>query len=177
MAATRYEAPPFTGGGFVIKTDTFANFAEAVRGKIGQIVGPFTGCAITPPSANNPVGSPHTFTVTVTIEGVPQPGVPVMLSIISGPNAGGTGNGNTDANGVVEAMYTSNGTPGTDVIQASGMLDTPFFCTATKTWDPPTCSIDPATDTNQVGEQHSMRVTVHYADGSVVVDNALRGCE
>jgi hypothetical protein len=162
-----YEAPPFTGGGFVIRTDTFEDFAEAVRGKIGSIVGPATGCTITPPSANNPVGTQHTFTITVKAEGQAQPNVPVTITVTAGPNAGITGNGTTLADGTLQAMYTSNGTPGTDVIQVSGMLDAPFSCTATKIWDPPTCGINPASASNPLGEQHSMTVTVHKADGSV----------
>jgi len=36
-------APPFTGPGFVIGTDSFDDFEEAVRGKIGQIVKPTDG--------------------------------------------------------------------------------------------------------------------------------------
>jgi hypothetical protein len=164
-----YEAPPFSGGGFVVKTDTFEDFAEAVRGKIGSIVGPATGCTIDPPSANNPVGTQHTFTITVKAEGVPQPNVPITVTIMSGPNAGGTGNFATLPDGTLQAMYTSNGTPGTDVIRVTGTLDAPFSCTATKTWTPPTCTIDPPAATNPFGEQHSMIVTVHKADGTVAV--------
>jgi uncharacterized protein YegL len=162
------EAPPFISGGFVIRTDSFADFAVAVRGKIGQIVGPLSGCTIEPPMANNPVGSQHSFTVTVKKDGVPQADVAVTVTIISGPNAGGTGSNTTRADGTVGVMYTSNGIPGTDVIRATGTLDAPFLCTASKTWDPPTCTIEPPSDTNQVGEQHSMTVTVRRADGSLV---------
>lgn len=162
-----YEAPPFSGGGFVIKTDTFEDFAEAVRGKIGSIVGPATGCTIDPPAADNPVGSEHTFTVTVLAEGEPQPDVALTVTILSGPNAGATGSGTTRPDGTIEAMYTSNGDPGTDVIQVSGMLDAPFSCTATKTWTPPTCTITPSTASNPLGEQHSLTVTVRQADGTV----------
>lgn len=162
-----YEAPPFSGGGFVIKTDTFEDFAEAVRGKIGSIVGPTTGCTIDPPSANNPVGTEHSFIVTVKKDGQPQPDIPLTVTIMSGPNAGGSGSNTTRADGTIEAMYTSNGVPGTDTIRVTGMLDAPFSCTATKTWTPPTCSIEPPTASNPFGERHDMTVTVRKADGTV----------
>lgn len=158
------EAPPFVSGGFVIRTDTFEDFAEAVRGKIGQIVGPLTGCTIEPPSDTNPVGSNHSFKVTVTKDGVPQAAVPVDIVVLSGPNAGASGTITTGPDGSLQANYTSNGTAGTDVIRASGMLETPFSCTATKTWEAPqpACSITPASETNPVNTQHDMVVTVTF---------------
>jgi len=114
------EAPPFTSPGFVIRTDRFEDFATAVRGKIGQIVGP-QGCTIEPAEATNPVGTEHTFTVTVhNTDGTPAVGVTVNVTLPSGPNAGIGGAASTDSNGEVGFRYTDQHGPGTDTIEASG---------------------------------------------------------
>ena len=83
---------------------------------------------LTPTTASNPVGTSHTVTVTVPA----TPGVGVFFIVATGPNAGPGGFGKTDANGEVSITYTSNGTPGTDTIEAC-RLD--GCATASKTWE------------------------------------------
>jgi hypothetical protein len=74
--------------------------------------GPQTG------QATSPAGT-HTVTATTEAEnGSPIPGVTVTFRVVSGPNAGATGAGNTGANGQTTFTYTDNGGPGTDNIQA-----------------------------------------------------------
>ena len=116
--------------------------------------------ALAPATATNLVGSTHTVTATATstdANGHPVrgPGVPVEFDVISGPNAGQTSHPvntgtcspsdcTTAANGQVSWTYTSNGTTGTDTIQACFPErpvtmhrdgDEPRTCaTATKTW-------------------------------------------
>ncbi|HSP98235.1 MAG TPA: DUF1194 domain-containing protein, partial [Candidatus Dormibacteraeota bacterium] len=164
-----YEAPPFTGPGFVIRTASFEDFAVAVRGKIGQIVGP-KGCTIDPATATNPVGTEHQFTVTVRdSDGAVVPGVTVNAAVTAGPNAGLAGNAQTSAAGEVSFNYTDSKGPGTDTLQASGTVDgEPFSCTAAKTWaaQPPPCQVVPASDTNPINTQHTVNGIFTHADGS-----------
>ncbi len=68
----------------------------------------------------NEVGTDHTVVANaVSQAGSPIPGTTIDLDVISGPNAGTSTSGVTNANGDVQWTYTSNGTPGTDEIQAS----------------------------------------------------------
>lgn len=66
----------------------------------------------------NQIGDPHTVTANVTVGGVPQVGVTVTFTVISGPCAGGLGTSVTDALGNASKTYTCL-TPGTDVIKAT----------------------------------------------------------
>lgn len=82
-----------------------------------------TNITLTPASADNPVGTIHTVTATVT-QNTPSPGTPVVgttvtFLVTSGPNAGATGTGVTNAFGQATFSYTSNGTVGTDIIKAT----------------------------------------------------------
>lgn len=86
---------------------------------------------LTPMTASNPVGTSHTVTATFPN----TPGAGVFFIVTAGPNAGPGGYGKTDANGEVSITYTSNGTPGTDTIEACVF---PTTCaTASKTWEQP----------------------------------------
>jgi len=92
-------------------------------------------CMIEPISADNPIGSTHAVTVTVTNNGNPAPGETVTVDI-TGPNAAaGPFVEVTDVSGTITIIYTSNGTRGTDVITASGEIGgIPFECEAEKNW-------------------------------------------
>jgi len=72
-----YEAPPFSGGGFVIKAATFQDFASAVRAKLQQIVGPGENCELFTstdvPKTIPDLGMAHsTVNVNVTATGTPS---------------------------------------------------------------------------------------------------------
>ena len=73
--------------------------------------------------ATNPVTNPpgtHTVTaVTTAANGNPIAGVTVTFNVLSGPNAGQTGQANTNALGRATFTYTGNGGAGIDNIQAS----------------------------------------------------------
>jgi hypothetical protein len=92
---------------------------------------------LSPTSATNPVGQPHTLTGRVQDDnGNPIPNVTVTFHVTSGPNAGLTGTAVTDADGKATFTYTSS-TAGTDQIIASftgsdGMPHTSNV--VTKTW-------------------------------------------
>ncbi len=77
------------------------------------------GIVLAPLSDENPVGSQHTLTATVKDDlGRPVVGRLVTFRVVSGPHAGLTGTGTTDANGHATFTYTGI-SAGTDTIEAS----------------------------------------------------------
>ena len=96
------------------------------------------GAILTPISATNPVGAPHTVTAAlVTDLGDPIVGRNVDFNVLSGPNAGVSGSGITDVNGEATFTYTSF-LVGLDTIQASFLNSqnvTVYSNTVTKTWE------------------------------------------
>lgn len=83
----------------------------------GAIVG--KGVVLSPVSAVNPVGTPHSLTATVQDDsGNPISGVTVHFEVTSGPNDGTNGDAVTDADGKAQFTYTSTNS-GTDTIVAS----------------------------------------------------------
>ncbi|MCH8128167.1 lamin tail domain-containing protein, partial [candidate division KSB1 bacterium] len=122
-----------------------------------------TDCFITPTTDTNQVNSQHSSTVTVQKDGINQQGVEVTFEVFKGPNLGQTGSGTSPTNGSGQAtfIYTSNGTAGTDSIKASGSIDgVPFECFAQKVWVDNMCTLEAETDTNQVGTDHTLTVTI-----------------
>lgn len=106
------------------------------------------GIVLGPATATNPVGTSHTVTATVVdVTGAPIVGKTVTFSITSGPNSPNTGTAVTDATGKATFTYTSNGTPGTDQIQASFVNSQQQTVTSnivTKVWQgtiPPTPNV------------------------------------
>jgi len=93
--------------------------------------------ALTPASSTNPVGTDHTVTATVIKDGNPQSGKTVTFTVSTGPNAGKTGSGVTDANGQTTFTYHDDGGAGTDTIVAQFTDDTNAVqqATASKTWE------------------------------------------
>lgn len=138
--------PAFLG---VLATNAATGRAAAIGG--ANVIVP-TNVTLTPPSATNPVGSPHTVTATVLDNNNnPLPGTLVNFSV-TGANAGATGtctppSCRTDAAGQVSFTYTGTNV-GNDTItacftnQAGSMVCT----TASKTWfSPVTISINDVT--------------------------------
>lgn len=118
-------------------------------------------CLLDPLDDTNLVGTDHSTTVTVTQNGVPAAGIVVSFNVSAGPNAGTADFAVTDGLGQAVFLYTSNGAPGVDTIRASGTISgVPFECTTTKTWLDPQCSLAPPSDTNTVGTEHTVTVTV-----------------
>ena len=79
-----------------------------------------TGITLSPSSATNPVGTSHTVTATVlSVAGAPIVGVTVTFTVLTGPNAGKTGTGVTNAAGQATFTYSDTGGAGVDTIQAS----------------------------------------------------------
>ncbi|WP_405242524.1 Ig-like domain-containing protein [Lentisalinibacter salinarum] len=79
----------------------------------------FATVGLTPFTATNPVGTDHTVTATAeSANDSPIPGTTIEFEVISGPNAGASGSAVTNGDGEASFTYTSDGTPGTDNIQA-----------------------------------------------------------
>jgi hypothetical protein len=90
----------------------------------------------------NPVGTSHTVTSTArAANGAGIPGTQIQIDVISGPNAGASGSGISNAAGEVDFTYTDTGGPGTDRIQASigGQL---FSNVIEKIWEAATLTCD-----------------------------------
>jgi uncharacterized repeat protein (TIGR01451 family) len=135
IATGAVEVGPIASGG--------ALFGLCLKGEITAAVG---NIVLAPPTAQNEAGTIHTVTATVTSAGNPLPGELVSFSVIAGPNTGEVSNPNTgecnansdcttDSNGQVSWSYTSNGSAGTDTIQACfDDAGTTKCATAEKTW-------------------------------------------
>jgi hypothetical protein len=105
-------------------------------------------CTLTPALATNAVGTVHTVTATVTTMSGLAVGTVVTFDVISGPNNGQSGTTNTDVNGQGSFAYTSNGTPGTDIIQAIASIGgLSATGTATKVWVAAQCTCPDLTGT------------------------------
>ncbi len=77
------------------------------------------GLTLAPGTVTEPVGGSVTETATlVDGGGVPIPSATVNFSVASGPNAGVTGTGVTDANGQAAFTYADAGNAGTDFVVA-----------------------------------------------------------
>ena len=79
----------------------------------------FSTVGLSPVTATNPVGTDHTVTAFAQASsGAPVPGVQISFLVLTGPNAGKNGTGNTGADGKTTFKYHDDGGAGTDTIQA-----------------------------------------------------------
>jgi len=144
------------------------------------------GFVLTPASATNPAGTPHTLTIaastTVGSTTTPENGVVVTFTVTpsggSTPTpAGGTCITGTTAPGECTFTYTSP-TVGSDTITATGVVATQQrTATATKTWvqpQPATLTLAPKTATNEVDTNHTVTATVKDASGNPVPNITVR---
>ena len=151
---------------------------------IGTIVNDEVPAFVTldPLTATNTVGTQHCVTATVTDASTnPIEGVTVRFSVtLANPT---TGSDVTDADGEAEFCYTGT-VAGGDAITAyadtnndgTQDVDEPSGA-ATKTWTPgppATLVLDPAADTNTVGEDHTVTATVEDAFGNPVPGVTVR---
>jgi|GEM_PF-1683991 len=85
------------------------------RGKSLSVI---SDILLTPKEATNPVGTNHTVTATVTVDGAPLTGTPVHFAIVDGPHEGLSSTVVTASNGT--ASFTYKGTmAGKDYIKAT----------------------------------------------------------
>jgi hypothetical protein len=139
------------------------------------------GVTLSPSSDTNPVGTQHTLTARVQDDnGDPVVGKQVTIAVLSGPNAGVSGTGVSDANGEFSLTYTGLGGPGVDQIQATfvdSQGDTQVSNLVTKEWvmtnEAPDCSqAVPSLDTIWPPNHKFVPVNIHGVtdpDGDPVV--------
>jgi len=81
---------------------------------------PATGIKLEPPTQTHFVNGSATVTATVVDSNAnPQSGLTVTFTVTSGPDAGATGTGVTDASGKASFTYSDTTGPGTDILTAS----------------------------------------------------------
>jgi RHS repeat-associated protein len=124
--------------------------------------------ALSPPAASNPVGTPANLTLRA-VDGTGQPvaSLTVTFRVVSGPDAGRTGQGTTDTTG--QALFTlTSSTSGTDTLEASLILQgggAQASNQATVTWTTPqTLTLAPPAATLPVGAQATL--TARLLDGA-----------
>jgi hypothetical protein len=129
--------------GSVVETILSRDFET---GRIDVLEAPKGTCVtfkltLAPPTSTNIIGSSHTVTATLTANGNPLAGRPILFAV-SGANTT-SGSATSDASG--NATFTYAGTnPGTDTITACADINNNGLCdpeeptaTATKTWEAP----------------------------------------
>jgi hypothetical protein len=100
-------------------TNGITALAELILSPVALVLP--SSLVLTPPTASNPVGTNHTVTATATaVGGAPVAAANVTFTVISGPNAGKTGQAVTNAQGKASFTYHDDaGVVGTDNIRAN----------------------------------------------------------
>jgi Bacterial Ig-like domain (group 1) len=130
---------------------------------------------LAPPEETHPAGGTHTVTALVT-NTINEPGKnrEVTFTVLTGPHAGQTGTGITDANGNASFTYTGPKI-GTDTIQAkftdSFAMEKPSNIVKVNWVVTQSITLEPSTATNPVGAQHTVTATVTDSLGKPVQTN------
>ena len=173
-----YNLLPFVHNGdtsIQVDTDNPSNddnifFSSLVLNATSAIVG--QGIILSPPSATNMLGAPHTVTAKVVDDqGNPVTGQLVNFKVVSGPNAGKTGMGTTDSSGLATFTYTSTAV-GTDTIQATFTNAAGQMFTSnqvTKTW---VTTLAPTTTTTSLSGGGHSGGTITVPQSTAVTDQA-----
>ena len=132
------------------------------------------GIVLAPGSSSGDVGTTHTVTATVQdSSGDPAEGTTVAFTVMSGPNAGETGTGSTDATGEASFTYTGTGGEGTDVLEAS-FTDSAGATQAsnqvTRIWTQPAGNQPPIADDDVLVTNEDTAGTVDVLDGDTDPD-------
>ena len=121
-----------------------AAIAELILAPVALITpdpGLFATVGLSPATAFNPIGTDHTVTAFAqAANGAPVPGVTINFSVLTGPNSGKTGSGQTGVDGKTTFTYHDDGGAGTDTIQA--FIGTLGSNVVSKTWQNPTIPCD-----------------------------------
>jgi hypothetical protein len=135
--------------------------------------------SLAPASGSDPVGGAHTVTATTSDSGSPLAGQAVQFSVTSGPDAGQTGSGTTDASGQATFTVNNGGTAGTDTIAAQFTDPASNVDTATpvtETWTVVhhyAISLAPASGSDPVGGAHTVTATASDS-GSPLAGQAVQ---
>ena len=125
---------------------------------------PAVDLTLSPPASTQPVGSPYDATLLATDpSGQPVPDLAIRFRVASGPNAGLTGVGTTDATGQAVFVYTS-GQAGTDSVVAEVALAggaVQASNTVSTTWTAPrTLALEPVSQSHPVGSEADFVATL-----------------
>ena len=126
---------------------------------------------LSPPTSTQPVGSPYDATLLATDpSGQPVPDLAIRFRVASGPNAGLTGVGTTDATGQAVFVYTS-GQAGTDSVVAEVALAggaVQASNTVSTTWTAPrTLTLEPVSQSHPVGSEADFVATLRQGTEAV----------
>lgn len=144
---------------------------------------------LSPQTASNPTNSTHTVCATVVTNGMLRSGVDVAFNVVSGPNAGVTGNAISGGNGQACFTYLGSGGFGADTIVAQYTNLSDVVVTSqpvTKVWinpcgpSAPTVTATIVCDTNEVevffsemvGDDTATNAANYTADNGINVTNA-----
>ncbi|MHB8571512.1 MAG: hypothetical protein ACYDAY_00945 [Candidatus Dormibacteria bacterium] len=114
----------------------------------GTGIVPNDGLALNPANGAVGVGTLYTLTAQLTVGGAHPAGDTVTFTVTAGPNAGRTGTGVTDANGLANFTYTST-TQGVDTVSATTTPTGGSLLTSNNAlvdWTPPPPNITFAAD-------------------------------
>ncbi|MFA7329451.1 MAG: Ig-like domain-containing protein [Candidatus Delongbacteria bacterium] len=135
---------------------------------------------LSPATATTCLGDPYTVTLTMEDDnGNLLPNYAVTLEVVSGPHAGLTASGNTDANGEFPLTFTSS-VPGVDTvlgsfINSSGTLDNSN--SAVNTWQG--CNtggwgeVTPVFSSGCLGDEFTATVTLRGGNGFPIVNEPV----
>ena len=126
---------------------------------------------LSPPTSTQPVGTPYDATLLATDpSGQPVPDLDIRFRVASGPNAGLTGVGTTDATGQAVFVYTS-GQAGTDSVVAEVALAggaVQASNTVSTTWTAPrTLTLEPVSQSHPVGSEADFVATLRQGTEAV----------
>jgi len=127
--------------------------------------------SLTPSSDTNPVGTTHTVTAIVTVNGQPTPNVLVRFAVTGGDPLPADGIGYTGGNGATSFSFTDT-EAGTDTVLAwidfdnDGVRDTNEpRAVATKQWTPgPPASLDAEPESQAVARGMNVSITATVED-------------
>lgn len=130
--------------------------------------------SLTPASQSHGLGETATLTALVSSGGTPQSGVPVDFTVLSGPNAGGSGSGVTGPAGTATFSYVGT-LAGTDTVQASFVRGsiTQTSNVAAVEWvgatnTPPSVTIDTAAPAGVEGSPIAIQATATDSDNDAL---------
>jgi uncharacterized repeat protein (TIGR01451 family) len=172
-----------TVGGVTVTRTT--NDANAGDGPNAQKTWVDANITISPLTATNEIGNPHTFTATVKVDtgagfvNAPD-NTPVTFSIASGPGSLTPADGQCTTTGGSCSVQVVSSTPGVTTLHATtsvtvagktltrstGDADVNDGPDAQKTWVDANIQISPHTATNAVGDPHVYTATVQVNDGT-----------
>lgn len=132
---TYYWRAAYSGdAGHTAVTSACGDEIQTVTGTAGELV-----LALTPPTSTRTLGdTPPTLALHASRDGAPVTGLAVTFTVVSGPDAGQSGEAQTNGAGDASFVAPAAAAAGTDVIRATGTDGETLVASndVTVTWDP-----------------------------------------